>query len=184
MALDKVVDSAVLDAGLKQIADAIRGKGGTSDSLAFPSAMAEAIAAIQAGGGGGEGVFIATGSFMPGVSNPNHTVTHGLGVVPNFAVCYRIMNTTATSRGNSIIAVGKIDGLGTLVADNSGPVGGQDNTYSITDTPSEYAPFVGAYAATEQQITFGFNYDSSRGDTYYCFEQGWGEAFRWIVGVV
>ena len=51
MAYDKVVDSAVLDAGLKQIADAIREKGGTSDNLAFPAAMAEAIAAISAGGG-------------------------------------------------------------------------------------------------------------------------------------
>lgn len=53
MAYDKVVDSAVLDAGLKQIADAIREKGGTSGNLAFPTAMADAIAAIQAGGGGG-----------------------------------------------------------------------------------------------------------------------------------
>ena len=50
MAYDKVVDSAVLDAGLKQIADAIREKGGTTDNLAFPAAMAEAIAAIEAGG--------------------------------------------------------------------------------------------------------------------------------------
>lgn len=51
MAYDKVVDSSVLDAGLKQIADAIREKGGTSDNLAFPAGMAEAIAAIEAGGG-------------------------------------------------------------------------------------------------------------------------------------
>ena len=60
MAYDKVVDSAVLDAGLKQIADAIREKGGTSDTLAFPTAMAEAIAAIEAGGGGAT---IHTGTF-------------------------------------------------------------------------------------------------------------------------
>ena len=50
MAYDKVVDSAVLDAGLKQIADAIREKAGTTDALAFPQAMADAIAAIQGGG--------------------------------------------------------------------------------------------------------------------------------------
>lgn len=54
MAFDKVVDSSVLDAGLKTIADAIRAKGGTSDNLAFPTAMAEAIAAIQAGEGDNE----------------------------------------------------------------------------------------------------------------------------------
>lgn len=59
MAYDKVVDSSVLDAGLKQIADAIREKGGTSDNLAFPTAMAEAIAAIEAWGGN---IRIETGS--------------------------------------------------------------------------------------------------------------------------
>ena len=53
MAIDKAVDSAALEAGLRQIADAIRAKGGTSAQLAFPAAMAEAIAAIESGGGGG-----------------------------------------------------------------------------------------------------------------------------------
>lgn len=51
MAFDKVVDSAVLEAGLTAIADAIREKGGTNETLTFPNAMAEAIAAIEAGGG-------------------------------------------------------------------------------------------------------------------------------------
>ena len=51
MAYDKAVDSAVLDAGLTAIANAIREKGGTSDNLAFPQAMANAMAAIEAGGG-------------------------------------------------------------------------------------------------------------------------------------
>lgn len=50
MAFDKVVDSAVLEAGLTAIANAIREKGGTSGTLAFPDGMAEAIAAIEAGG--------------------------------------------------------------------------------------------------------------------------------------
>lgn len=50
MAYDKVVDSSKLDAGLKTIADAIREKAGISDDLAFPSAMAEAIASIKSGG--------------------------------------------------------------------------------------------------------------------------------------
>lgn len=51
MAIDKAVDSAVLEAGLTAIANAIREKGGTSETLAFPDSMAEAIAAIEAGGG-------------------------------------------------------------------------------------------------------------------------------------
>ena len=66
MAYDKIVDSAALDAGLKHIADAIREKGGTSGSLAFPAAMAEAIAAIQTGGGGASPVNfdLSMGSFI------------------------------------------------------------------------------------------------------------------------
>lgn len=50
MAIDKAVDSAVLDSTLTAIADAIREKGGTTDPIAF-DAMAAAVAAIEAGGG-------------------------------------------------------------------------------------------------------------------------------------
>ena len=65
MAYDKVVDSAVLNAGLKQIADAIREKGGTSGNLAFPAAMAEAIVEIS---GGDDTYRIAKGTFTPSES--------------------------------------------------------------------------------------------------------------------
>ncbi len=51
MAYDKAVDSAQLDADLTTVADAIRAKGGTSASLAFPAGFASAIAAISSGGG-------------------------------------------------------------------------------------------------------------------------------------
>lgn len=80
MAYDKVVDSTVLDAGLKQVADAIREKGGTSDNLAFPTGMAAAIAAIQTGGGG---VTIQSGSFTPTENLTEYTIAvHG--TVKNF----------------------------------------------------------------------------------------------------
>ena len=46
MAYDKVVDSAVLDAGLTSVADAIREKGGTSASLSFPQGFVDAIEEI------------------------------------------------------------------------------------------------------------------------------------------
>lgn len=62
MAIDKAIDSAVLEANLKAVADAIREKGGTSDTLAFPSGFADAIAAIEAGGGG----------FAPNAINGKH----------------------------------------------------------------------------------------------------------------
>lgn len=51
MAVDKLVDSAQLDADLTAVADAIRTKGGTSTALAFPSGFVNAIDAIETGGG-------------------------------------------------------------------------------------------------------------------------------------
>jgi len=53
MAVDKLVDSTQLDADLTSVANAIRTKGGTSASLAFPADFITAIAAIPSGGGGG-----------------------------------------------------------------------------------------------------------------------------------
>lgn len=52
MAVDKLVDSTQLDADLTSVANAIRTKGGTSASLAFPSGFVSAINAIPTGGGG------------------------------------------------------------------------------------------------------------------------------------
>ena len=52
MALDKLVDSTQLDADLTSVANAIRTKGGTSASLAFPADFVTAIGNIQTGGGG------------------------------------------------------------------------------------------------------------------------------------
>ena len=49
MALDKLVDSAQLDSDLEDVADAIRAKGGTSASLAFPAGFVSAIQAISTG---------------------------------------------------------------------------------------------------------------------------------------
>lgn len=52
MALDKVIDSAELDANLTAVADAIRTKGGTTGELEFPNGFVSAVEGIQAGGGG------------------------------------------------------------------------------------------------------------------------------------
>ena len=51
MAVDKLVDSSQLDTDLTSVADAIRTKGGTSASLAFPSGFVTAIGNIPTGGG-------------------------------------------------------------------------------------------------------------------------------------
>ena len=53
MAVDKLVDSTQLDADLTSVANAIRTKGGTSASLAFPAGFVSAVEAIPTGGGGG-----------------------------------------------------------------------------------------------------------------------------------
>lgn len=52
MSVDKLVDSAQLDSDLTSVANAIRTKGGTSASLAFPAGFVSAINAIPSGGGG------------------------------------------------------------------------------------------------------------------------------------
>lgn len=65
MAVDKLVDSAQLDADLTSVANAIRTKGGTSADLAFPADFVSAIAAIPSGGGTitkEEGTFTGNGS--------------------------------------------------------------------------------------------------------------------------
>lgn len=61
MAVDKLVDSAQLDADLTTVANAIRTKGGTSAQLAFPAEFVSAIQAIPTGGGGASN--IVTGTF-------------------------------------------------------------------------------------------------------------------------
>lgn len=61
MAVDKLVDSTQLDVDLTSVANAIRTKGGTSASLAFPADFVTAIAAIPSGGGASFG----TGTITP-----------------------------------------------------------------------------------------------------------------------
>ena len=53
MALDKVVDSSVLDAGMTSVANAIRAKTGDTYLLAWPDGFVAAISGIETGGGGG-----------------------------------------------------------------------------------------------------------------------------------
>lgn len=105
MAYDKVVDSTILDAGLRSIADAIREKAGTSDNLAFPTAMAEAIAAIQAGGG------MKTGTFCPAeftsLRGNNWVVNHSLNAIPKYIFVWKedLFGITDTRTKNEIYCI-------------------------------------------------------------------------------
>ena len=62
MSVDKLVDSTQLDADLTSVADAIRTRGGTSASLAFPSGFVSAINAIPSGGGTSKNVQVVQGT--------------------------------------------------------------------------------------------------------------------------
>lgn len=94
MAIDKLVDSTQLNADLTSVANAIRTKGGTSASLAFPADFVSAIAAIPAGGGFKykTGDFTLASDTIQSVS-PSGGIAHGLGVTP---ACVIIWQTTYT----------------------------------------------------------------------------------------
>lgn len=85
MALDKVIDSAKLDADLTSIADAIREKAGVSDSFVFPDGFVEAVSGISAGGGD-SGLNLLHSSFSPAETTVYLTINHGLGRVPQIII--------------------------------------------------------------------------------------------------
>lgn len=87
MALDKVVDSAALDAQLTSIADVIRSKGGTTNQLTL-AGMVDAINAIQTGGG--DGLKYDIGEFVldADVKTLNPSLPHNLGEVPEFILVW------------------------------------------------------------------------------------------------
>jgi len=66
MAVDKLVDSTQLDAGLTSVANAIRTKGGTSGQLTFPAGFVQAIDDIPTGGGGSDISPVEFAKFMRG----------------------------------------------------------------------------------------------------------------------
>ena len=116
MAYDKAVDSGVLDAGLKSIADAIRTKGGTSDVMAFPAGFVAAIEAIETGGT----LKYATGSASVKASK-TYSVT-GLAFTPVFA----FMHMT-----------GQYGSISVGAPDASFSVYGSSNNFSNTFTATE-----------------------------------------------
>ena len=80
MALDKLVDSTQLDSDLTSVANAIRTKGGTSASLAFPVGFVSAIDAIPTGGGGFD--------FFD-ASQPSGAVSSTVTSIPQYCVSGR-----------------------------------------------------------------------------------------------
>lgn len=74
------------DTTLTSIADAIRAKGGTTAALT-PAQMAEAIAAIQAGGGGYKTGTFTLAEFRK-LKNDSYVIDHGLNSMPSYIFVY------------------------------------------------------------------------------------------------
>lgn len=167
MAYDKVVDSAVLDAGLTAIADAIRAKGGTSAQLAFPDAMKAAIEAIEAGGGSFN---IVTSTFADATTSLGE-VAHGLSQKPTFAIAIRA-NQNAT-KNDCVAAYTFTDGTnvhyGYCRNGNTDAAKIQQGYGSAAGAELKYQYYSGAvpnfYAPDETGIGFRFHY-AAAGDTY------------------
>lgn len=92
MSVDKLVDSTQLDADLTSVANAIRTKGGTSASLAFPADFVSAIAAIPTGGG--SGITVISGSIT---GNGSNTIEIVVADAPDIIVIYRSDYTSPTA---------------------------------------------------------------------------------------
>lgn len=103
MAYDKVVDSSVLNTGLTQIANAIREKSGTYDNLAFPTAMAEAIAAIATGGGASYHEIVTFAS-----DTKKYTVSHSLGEKPNYCFCIPMFESSSVGMYKNLACIAMI----------------------------------------------------------------------------
>lgn len=100
MAVDKLVDSAQLDADLTAVADAIRTKGGTSADLAFPADFVSAVEAIETGGGS---FLCETGTFTLTAITKSKILYHDLGVTPNFCFVYPVEVEKNTSDNYQIV---------------------------------------------------------------------------------
>ena len=124
MALDKVVDSAVMDAGMTVVADAIRAKAGITDQLVWPEGFKTAVDGIQTGGSG------STSEPLDPVEVYNNTRPSDWLTMPTPAenemyLLFHIhdgvsslLAFTVTCTGNYTVALGTVSG-GSFVASSS-----------------------------------------------------------------
>lgn len=117
MALDKLVDSTQLDSDLTSVANAIRTKGGTSASLAFPADFVSAIAAIPTGGG----TQIETGTFT--MSGSSQTKTISVSFSPSHFILYatdgRSAFAASTKRVSAMALFDRSTGWGVRLSTSS-----------------------------------------------------------------
>lgn len=123
MAVDKLVDSNQLDANLTSVANAIRAKGGTSDSLVFPAGFIDAIDAIPTGGGGD---YVASDWFD--MAKPTGAVSFSGNSFNNSAIRERTGITSVSIPNVTTIA---------------------SSFYGCTELTSVYAPLLGTVTGAD-----------------------------------
>ena len=126
MALDKVIDSAALDAGMTAAADAIRAKAGTTEPLAWPDGFITAISGIETGGGDS-----AAGVIDKSVTS----ITSNAAEVGQYAFCECEMLETASFPMATKIQGGAFVGCKALVSVSA------PNVTEITNEVTDYLHF-------------------------------------------
>ena len=158
MSVDKLVDSTQLDTDLTSVANAIRTKGGTSASLAFPAGFVSAINAIPTGGGGD--YEIAAGTVTPTASVASLAVS--VDFEPEGALIYVDPYSTEQNATwkRMMVLVDRVDGFATgmIVRYNNGAYG--TNTSGISQTST------GTYSDGEYTFVRVGNYNFLSGTTY------------------
>ena len=153
-----------ITAALAAIAD----KGVTVPDGSTSDALASLIASIEAGGGGVTG--ITYGIYIPAVTGYDHTIEHGLGVVPKiFAICaasyvdagsYVLDSAHGFSDRNLLFRMSRA----TAGNSPSGYIKKSDNI-----TQSSFAKNTAIAKATAENISVGGNYTLTAGAEYFWF---------------
>lgn len=147
MAVDKLVDSAQLNSDLTSVANAIRTKGGTSASLAFPSGFVTAIGNISTGGTprtsddlevSGATVTAPAGTYASAASKSVASGTAGTptatkGTVSNHSVSVTpsVTNTTGYITGSTKTGTAVTVSASELVSGSETKT--QNGTYDVTN---------------------------------------------------
>ena len=129
MAVDKLVDSTQLDSDLTSVANAIRTKGGTSASLAFPAGFVSAVQAIPTGGGSPTVTGLSAVYTQSGVVD----IKDDLSVlIPDLVVTATISNTLQVEVSPTDYTLSGTFTVGTSTITVS--YGGLTATFSVTVT--------------------------------------------------
>jgi hypothetical protein len=156
MAVDKLVDSTQLDTDLTAVANAIRMKGGTSASLAFPTDFVSAINAIPTGGGGGD-YEIEGGTFV--LSSNSKTKGVACSFQPEQAMLFAVNSTFPTDNTwktlGGMITVWQTE---SFVIQRYGPSNCTGGTRTAT-----------YHTYSNGTLTFSWNYTMVSGVTYYWY---------------